>query len=238
MVDDSIYFNEIQMQTVAPVKIIDIVIGAPEVLTVAKERPLRDGALYVRRTRGTRSIGITFTLLEQNPAQRRQYIHALTEWAQSQTPQKLRLCTEPLGYLNAVCTSYPTQSSNEYWEPLKMTFTAFDPYFHGPEIVQAVNMPVLVKSSDAPSIKIVQQINSPLTNPAWTMNAESLTLVGTVGVGELIIDFDKQTITLNGASLMSQLTIGSVFFDLQQGSNVISTSNGAGGVLTIQERWV
>lgn len=232
-------FNGVSMLDVAPVKIIDIYNTSPEVLPVSQTRALQDGALFVRRTRGVRDITVTFVIMEADAAQRRAYLSALIAWAASPTLAPLKIMQEPLGYLNAICTDYPDQSSREYWEVLQMQFTAYDPAFTAvEEYRQPITLPVYVSRSEPPLMRIEQAISTPLSAPAWSLGAQSLSIVGDVGVGALIIDFDAETITLNGASIMSQLAIGSTFFALQQGANQITLANGAGGTLCWRERWL
>ena len=139
----------------------------------------------------------------------------------------------------ALCTAYPVQSSREYWEILQIQFTAYDPAFLAlDEYRQPVTLPVTVMKDEPPAMRIEQHVASPLTSPSWMLGTQTITLAGTVGVGDLVIDFNRQTVTLNGVSIMDQMTIDSRFFMLQRGANQIVTSNGAGGMLCWRERWL
>lgn len=232
-------FDGMEIERIAPVRIIDIVNAAPDVQTVTQSMPLQDGQRFIRRTRGARVITVTFVLLEQDAMRRRVYIAALTAWLGTSAPAKLRITPEPTGYLMALCTLYPGQSSREYWEILQIQFTAYDPAFIAlDEYRQPVTLPVTVMRSEPPIMRIEQHIASPLTSPTWTLGTQSIVLSGSVGVGDLVIDFEWETVTLNGASIMDQMTMDSRFFALERGANQIVTSNGAGGALCWRERWL
>lgn len=232
-------FNGVDMSDVAPVLLLDIAVASPAVQATTQSRPLSDGTSFVRRTRGERTVAVSFVLMEQHAEKRRNALAALTAWLASPHPLPLRTTPEENGYLLAVCTRYPDQSSRQYWEALEIVFTAFDPAYRSlAENVQPVDSPVMVARSEPPLMRIEQRIDQPLTAPRWTLGSAHLELTGTVGVGQLIIDFDQQTILLNGQSALRQLTIDSVFFTLNQGANRIVCTGGAGGTLYWRERWI
>jgi phage-related protein len=63
-------------------------------------------------------------------------------------------------------------------------------------------------------------------------------LQGSIGAGDLIIDFTTKSVTYTGISILSHLTLSSRFFELRQGANAVSTTNGAAGTLYWKERWI
>ena len=232
-------YNGVTLESVAPVRIIDIALGSPAVAITAQSHALADGARFLRRKRGERTVTITFVLLTDDYAARRTQLAAITAWASSSVPAPLCIATEPGGYLQAVCTTYPSQSSRQFWEVLTLAFTACDPRFVGcAEYTLPVSRPVIVVHNEPPMMHIEQDVSASISNPSWALGAHKLQLSGSVGVGRLVIDFERQTITLNDQSIMNQLTIVSRFFMMKQGANAIACTGGAGGILYWGEWWI
>ena len=55
-----IYFNDISMDSIAPVKIEDIRVSPISYSVTARQRPIQYGADFVRETGGSRTVTITF----------------------------------------------------------------------------------------------------------------------------------------------------------------------------------
>lgn len=232
-------YNGVTLESVAPVRIIDIVLSPPAVTVTAQSHALTDGARFVRCKRGERTVTITFALLTEDYAARRAQLAAITAWASSSALAPLSIITEPGGYLQAICTAYPAQSGRQFWEVLTLTFTAYDPRFIGcVEYTLPVLRPVIVAHNEPPLMRIEQDITTSISSPSWALEDSKLQLSGAVGVGRLVIDFERQTITLNGQSIMNQFTIDSRFFVLKQGANTVICTGGAGGTLYWRERWI
>lgn len=232
-------YNGVTLESVAPVRIIDIALSPPAMTVAAQGHVLTDGARFIRRKRGERTVTITFALLTEDYATRRAQLAAITAWASSPVSAPLCIATEPGGYLQAVCTTYPSQSARQFWEVLTLAFTAYDPRFIDcAEYTLPASRPVIVAHNEPPAMRIEQDVSTPISNPSWALGAHKLQLSGSVGVGRLVIDFERQTITLNGQSIMNQLTIDSRFFIMKQGANAITCTGGAGGILYWRERWI
>ncbi len=232
-------FNGIELCDIAPARVVDIAVGSPEVQVTSQSQPLLDGTRFIRRVRGARPVAVSFVLMEEDPLLRRRLLEDITAWLSAAEPRPLRHTPEEDGFLMAVCTQYPDQSSRQYWEVLTLAFTAFDPAYTGcSPMIQPVTAPAMVIHGEPPRMTITQDIAAPLTDPRWTLGTAFLHLRGTVGVGRLIIDFHRQTIELSGQSILDQLTIDSAFFALSRGANRITVEGGAGGTLTWRERWI
>ena len=61
-----ISFNNISLEQIAPVKIVDVLVSPIPLSPVARQRPIRFGADYVRMGGQPRTAAITFALLEQD----------------------------------------------------------------------------------------------------------------------------------------------------------------------------
>lgn len=231
-------FDGVELNDIAPVNVLDVIVSAPPVELVTQNIPLMDGARFVRRKRGMRTVTVPFVLMEQDEEVRRGHITDIISWASKGELCKLRGTPEPCGHLMAVCTQYPDQKSREFWEVLSLVFTALDPRYIGcAEYAQDIAEPVYISREDEPMVRIEQQVESTLTNPTWKLNDAYIKLTS-VSPGVLVIDLDRQTATLNGESLGENVTLDSTFFQLQRGENQIECSNGAGGVVRFRERWV
>lgn len=232
-------FNGVALEDVTPARVVDIAVASPEVQVTSQSQPLLDGARFIRRVRGVRTVAVSFVLMEEDPLRRRRQLEALIAWLSPAEPVPLRHTPEEKGHLMAVCTQYPDASSRQFWEVLTMVFTAFDPaYISCSPAIQPVTAPAMVVHGEPPRMRIEQDIAAPLASPRWTLGAEHLHLQGPVGVGKLVIDFDRQTVELSGQSILNQLTMDSRFFTLRRGANRITVEGGAGGTLTWWERWI
>lgn len=81
-----IYFRNTALESVAPVKIEDIRVSPIGRSAVVRDRPILGGADFVRIHDSTRTVTITFGLLEQDYEKRKAYIDAITIWALSDHP--------------------------------------------------------------------------------------------------------------------------------------------------------
>ena len=231
-------FDGVELNDVAPVNVIDVIVSAPSVELVTQNIPLMDGAHFVRSKRGMRMVTVTFVLMEQDEEVRRGHIAKICAWASKKQLCTLRGTPEPCGHLRAICTQYPDQKSREFWDVLTLVFTAPDPRYIGcAEYVQDIADPVYIEREDDPAARIEQTVDATLTNPTWRLGDAYIKLTS-VTPGALVIDLDRQSVTLNGESLGENVTLDSTFFQLQKGANQIECSNGAGGVVRFRERWV
>lgn len=232
-------FDGVELCDVAPVRVMDVFVSSPSVEVTALDVPLRAGAHFVRRKLGMRTVTATFVLLEPDEEKRRRYLADIVAWASSERECRLRSTPELEGYLMAVCSQYPDQSSREFWEVLTLVFTAVDPRYTGcAENVCPVSGRICVTRHEQPALVIRQTVDRPLSSPAWRLGDDCVRLSGQVLPGELTIDFDCQSVMLNGDSIAGQVTIESTFFSLQRGANQIICENGAGGVAYWRERWI
>ena len=119
-----IYYNDIAMDAVAPVKIEDIRVSPISYSVTARQRPIQYGSDFVRGTGGSRTVEITFALLTDDRNIRQKQLQDLNAWAKTETEGKLMIDWYSNQYLNCFCTSLPEPSSRQWWESkLRIVFT-------------------------------------------------------------------------------------------------------------------
>ncbi len=240
--DYNVYFDGRAMQSNAtdvPIHILDVAVGAPGIENTTIQPALMDGDIFARTRYMSRTISIQFVVMASSILSRASTIAKLCKWAASREPKKLKIPSHG-GYIMAVCSSFPSVSAKEYWEPLTIDFVADDPFFQSEtesSVSLAIGATATVTEYDAPDWRIEQEITSPLTEPLWGLGGQQLNFV-TLPTGKLEIRRDKQTADIDGDSALPSLYLGSRFFDLKRGANVITVSGGAGGTLFWRERWL
>lgn len=229
-------FDGVALESVAPVRIDDIVVSPVTQAATVVDRAVLSGADFVRIRGKTRTITITFAILTNDMANRATYMQAVRRWAAQGQPCQMMLPDRIGQYIMAVCTTPPSLSLRKWWEVDKMVFTSYEPFFEATgENSSPCGTPFMVNGSAEPRMQIRATLTQALTSPSWVWNGKkTIFLSGTVGPGTLVIDLTRQVITLNGQSIMaSYIFPNSDFFAPQIGYNNIT---GAGRVYW-RERW-
>lgn len=231
-----VLFNGVALESVAPIKVQDIVVSpiAQKVTTI--DRATQPGAYFVRVRGTTRTVTISFAVITQVRPTRERHIQAVRRWAESDKPGLLLLPDRVGQYLSAVCTAYPQSNVRAWWDVPTLTFTAYDPFFlDAAENVAPCGQGFMAGGSATPHMEIRAQLASATQNPSWTDHlGNRISLSGSVGPGLVVIDLEAQTVTENGASIMSQYVWPeSTFFPARLGYNRIT---GPGNVYW-RERW-
>lgn len=236
-----IVYRGIDLQDVAPVDIADIVVGTVKRNAVTNDRPTRPGVEFVRITDTTRTVAITIADLTNDAETRLSEIDAINAWAAGDEPGRLVLPYRGGKYLNAVCTQYIEPSYRQWWETkLKLTFTAYDPYFCEPAENQAATdstgITVKLSGSAEPLMKISQTIDAQASALYWTVNGKTVTISGTIPAGTYTLDLNKQTVTDGtGASFSSMITLASRFPVFARNMEI---TTGQSGTVRWRERYV
>ena len=230
----SIFFQDKPLESVAPVKVVDITVAPVQMQTTVRDRPINAGAEFVRRRDSTRSVEITFAILEQDNDMRVRSLQNVYKWARLGVKGRLRLPNYD-GYLNAVCTALPSPSLRMWWESkLRLTFTCYDPYWYddyehsvacGTEFVAIGGVP--------PLMRIENTFAASASNVAYSDGTHTMTF-STVPAGKLVIDLENQTAAVDGVSIMDKYTFGSSFIMPYCGNNTITGT----GTVFWRERWV
>ena len=228
-------FNGVAFEDVTAAKIVDIVVSPVTQAVTMVDRAVLSGADFVRIRGKTRTITVTFALLDQDRDARCESMEAIRRWAASDRPQRLMLPDRIGQYINAICTTFPQLSIREWWEVAQIVFTSYEPFFTSTaESSSACGTPFEVGGSQPPHMEIRATLSEAVQNPAWSNGSQTITLNGSVGPGQLVIDLERQTITLNGNSLMTSYAFpASDFFSPELGYNNIT---GQGRVYW-RERW-
>lgn len=211
-----ITFNGIGIKDIAPVDIADIVVSTVRRSVVSRDRPILPGAEFVRVTDSTRQVTITLADRTSDMESRISEIEAINAWAATTEPGKLVLPYQGGKYLNALCTSYVEPSYRQWWEnKLKLVFTAYDPYFNAPaenHVSIGQGTTVTFTGSAEPLVRIETTLEEAASSLVWSDGTNTLTLSGTIPVGTVTVDLNRQTVRHNnGTSLSPLITLASRF---------------------------
>lgn len=230
-----IIFNGVDLQDIAPVKIDDIRIGNIETVPVTRQR-FGFGQDYVRMTGGTRTITITFALLEEDRDKRFGLLEAIKEWARPWDECALMLPMDEKRHFDCRCTGFPEPSYRQWWENrLRLVFTTFDnPYWtSNDEIRASCNIPFSIGGTAPPLVRITRRLTSRVANQTYAANGQSM-FFSQIPAGNLVIDLNRQTAEISGASIMQYFGKTSKFIKPVTG-NITITGN---GTIIYRERWV
>ena len=231
-----IYFNGTALERVAPVMVEDIRIAPVERTMTARERPIRPGAQFVRTKDGGRSVTISFGLLIDDRDARQSALMAIARWAGSEQEGRLILPHRNGQFLSCICTKLPEPSMRQWWESnLSITFTTYDNPFFTSVAERAVGCGTqLVTGGDAmPLMRIEATLIDESSNLSYSNGTQTMQFSG-VPAGDLVIDLNRQTATLDGDSIMDKFVFGGDFITPRVGAQTIT---GTGTVLW-RERWV
>lgn len=229
-----IYFNGTSLESVAPVKIEDIRVSPIAQMPVTRENPLKAGATFIRAHEGTRTVQITFAVLEQDYYQRERYLEAVIAWAlSSETPAPLQLPYNGCKLLDVICTGLPEPSTRQWWESrLNLTFTAYDPYFYdAAEKSVACGTAFTVYGNAAPKMRITATL-AESTSLVYSDGTNLMTFTN-VPAGDLVIDLNEQTAQVSTNSVMSAYAFTSRFLLPKTGAQTITGT----GTVRWRERW-
>ena len=228
-----IYFNGTALESVAPVKIEDIRVSPIAQTPVTRDRPLKAGQTFIRAREGTRSVQITFAVIEQDFDTRQRYIEAVTAWALTDAPAPMQLPYHSGKLLDVICTGLPEPSTRQWWESrLNLTFTAFDPYFYDiAEHSVACGTAFNVRGNAPPKMRIETTLAA-AGDLSYTDGVNTMTFTG-VSAGDAVIDLDAQTAYIGSTSIMDKYGFTSRFILPHTGSMMITGT----GTVYWRERW-
>ena len=231
MVD--VFFHDIPLDNIAGVKITDITVAPIQWSSVARQRPIRAGADFVRQVGGERQITMTFVLLNRNMEQRQDEITALNAWLKTDEPKRLVLPGYPGRYLMAICTEFPEAYLREYWQELRVVWTCYDPYWYSMTTRRVdCGTPFKVGGSAPPRMWITATIAETTDLTYWD-GTDTMTFAD-VPAGVLVINLENQTAEVDGESCMAGYTFESSFIIPRTGQMTIAGS----GRVNWVERWV
>ena len=229
-----IYFRNMALESVAPVKVEDIRVSPIARSPVVRDRPILGGADFVRIKEGTRTVTITFGLLEQNNDLRQKNIDAITRWALSDQPAPMQIPYHGNRLLDVICTGLPEPSARQWWESrLALTFTAYDPYFYDPaEKSAACGTAFLVLGDASPLMRITRTLDDAATDQTYSDGTDTMTF-SSIPAGDLVIDLNRQTAAVGTTSIMQYFGLTSSFILPRVGTMTITGT----GAVEWRERW-
>ena len=232
-----IVFNGVDLTETIPVKIEDIVVSPIRLDPVARQRPLQFGSQFVRMSGGTRTVTVTFALLDIDTSEREGYMQDLRSWANIGAEYTLELPQFSNKHLECAVTMLPDHSYRKWWEnKLRLQFTCFNnPYWTSNELIEvACGTTFSIGGSAQPLMQIARNGNLPLTNQTYSNGVDSMTFT-TIPAGSLVIDLNRQTAEISGTSIMRYYNPASTWIVPKIGA--LQVINGV-GVVRYRERWV
>lgn len=230
-----IYFNGVSIMNAADVMIEDIRVSPIQLTAVARPRAIAFGADFVRMRGGSRTVTITFGLLDENMDSRQTKIRKIIQWARSEQPGRLILPHYNNLFLECICTELPDPSMRQWWENnLRLVFTTFEnPYWNSIQDNSVeCGADFIVKGDAPPLMRIENTLYAAASDQAYSDGENTMTF-STIPAGKLVIDLNQQTATVDGATIMQNYEFGSSFLIPKTGANNI-TGN---GVVKWRERW-
>lgn len=226
-----IRFNGIAMNEVANVKIVDILISPMQIRETVRERATRSGADFVRITGGTRTVMVTFALLDEDRERRQNQLLALNAWASTDTPCQLVFRDHPGRYLTGICTGFPEPSLRQWWGTMQIVWTCYDPYWYA-MTEKVIDCGDSFKVTGAvPYVRITDTVTQAGAR-SYSDGTKTMTF-SNVPAGEMVIDLERQTASVDGVSIMQYFNFASSFIEPQRSMTITGT-----GKVRYKERWV
>lgn len=231
-----IVFNGISLNSIADVMIEDVRAGSIEFEDIVQARAIRGGSEFIRSRAGTRSVVITFALLNDDEINRQKSLSAISQWAKSDKEYKLELPGHPEHYLMAVCTKKPDPSLRQWWESrLQLVFTCFDnPYWNARGEKSANCGTAFTVNGDAPPLMRIERTvsGSAASNQSYALDGRTITF-SSIPVGDMVIDLDNQTAVVGSTDIMQYYNVNSKFLIPRTGTMTITGT----GTVKYRERW-
>ena len=233
-----INYRGVSLESVAPIKIEDIRISPIQLNATVRTRPVFPGSDFVRMTRGTRTVSITFALLTMDTHIRQKQLQEISKWAFSETEAPLTIPNYPDLTLSCICTGLPEPSTRQWWESkLRLVFTAYNnPFFTSIVEKSASCGTAMFINGDAPPLMRIETALTASASLTYSDGENSMTF-GTYTdrpTGDLVIDLNRQTAAVGSASIMQGYTFASRFIRPKTGTLTISGT----GTVYWRERWM
>ena len=231
-----IVFNGIALESVAPVKIEDIRVNPIQYNPVVRPRAIRYGSEFVRMGGGTRTVAITFAVLDNDRITRHEALMNISAWAKTDKEYVMELPDAPTMFLKCVCTAKPEPSTRQWWEnKLRLVFTCYDnPYWTSKaEKGVACGTQFNVLGDAPPLMRIERTVSgSAASNQSYSNSVQTMTF-STIPVGNMVIDLNKQTAAVGTSSIMEYYQPSGAFIIPRTGVQTISGT----GTVKYRERW-
>ena len=231
-----IVFDGVSLNSVTGVEIEDVFVSPISYEPATRSRAIAAGSEFIRNRAGTRTISITFGLLDDNMVSRQNALMAISQWAKSDQEYRLDLPGHPDHYLMAVCTSKPEPSLRQWWESkLRLVFTCYENPYWNAKAEKAVNCgsDFFVLGDAPPLMRLERTVSgSAASNQSYGLNGNTITF-STIPVGDMVIDLDRQTAVVGNTSIMQYYNINSKFLIPKTGKQKVTGT----GIVKYRERW-
>ena len=230
-----IVFDGVSLESIAGVMVEDVRVNPIDYDPVTRPRAMQGGSDFVRNRAGTRTIAITFALLDDNKVSRQAALMAVSQWAKSDKEYRLDLPGHPDHYLMAVCTSKPEPSLRQWWESkLRLVFTCYDnPYWNSIKEKSVACGTAFYALGDAPPLmRIENTFGSAASNQSYTMGGKTITF-SNIPAGDMVIDLNRQTAVVGSTDIMQYYNMNSKFPVPRPGSIIVTGT----GTVKYRERW-
>lgn len=219
-----IKYDGVTLENVANVMIEDIRVSPIALGVTARQRPIQFGSDFVRVTGGSRTVAITFAVLDNTPSTREATLQAVTNWARKDHECKLVLDNPSDKYLMCICTQLPEPSTRQWWESkLRLVFTCYDDPYWNSNTRASVNCGTQFSPTGnaPPLMEITRTLSSAATDQSYSDGTNTMKFT-TIPAGDLVIDLNKQTATVDGVSIMQYYTFDSKFIIPKKGVQTIT----------------
>lgn len=230
-----ILFDGVDMNSVADVKIEDIRVSSVQIKDTVRERPISAGSQFVRAKYGTRTVTVTFALLNDNRISRHAALMAINAWAKSDKEYKIELPQSPDFYLVGTCTAKPDPSVRQWWESkLRLVFTCFENPFWTSKVEKSVacGTAYFVQGNAEPLMRIIKTREADASDVQYALNGRTIRFT-TVPAGDMEIDVNHQTAKVGTASIMGNYNIVSHWIIPAVGLQTVTGD----GTVKYRERW-
>ena len=234
-----IVYDGISLNSVAGIKVKDVQVSPIQYDEVTRPRAIRGGSDFVRSRAGTRTVVITFALIEENDINRQAALMAVSQWAKNDKEYRLELPGHPEHYLMAICTDKPEPSLRQWWESkLRLVFTCYENPYWNSKVEKSVGCgTVFSVIGDAPPLmRIERTLFSSASNQSYAMDGRTITF-SSIPAGDMVIDLDNQLAWVkngnNITNIMPYYNVNSRFLIPKTGICSVSGT----GTVKYRERW-
>lgn len=230
-----ISYDNIDLLSVANVRIEDIRVSAISLSPVVRSRAISAGSLFVRNRAGTRTVTVNFAILSSDINTRQAALGAINAWAKTDKEYRIELIGHPEHYLTGVCTSKPDPSTRQWWESkLRLVFTCYDNPYWTDKVEKSVACgTAFTVLGDAPPLMRIVKARSSSASDVTYSNGSKTIRFSTVPSGDMVINLNDETARVGAASIMQYYNPVSRWFSPVTGPQTITGD----GIIRYRERF-
>lgn len=205
------------------VSVLGWTVYSPSVEIRTVDIPGRRGMTRTGGKLGARAVSVRMVIDHNITDKRVTILDGLNAWLYSDGPAPLYLTGRADEYLMAECDKYADPNMEAYGEEFEISFICHQPEFISADLYEATyasSNTMRVRGMLPTPIMIKQTFATKQTDPSWTLNRRVIVaLDGEVLPGEIVIDTEAGTVTLDGEDITSQASLDSeLWLQLAPGS--------------------